>query len=414
MSFEFFIAYRHLLSRRKQAFLTLITVISILGVIVGVAVLIVVMSVMNGYEVDLRDKILGNRAHIIINHIEKKGIKNYEDLIKKIDEVKGVTGSAPYVLTEGIASSRYDTIGVVIRGVKTNEEVKVSKIKDNIKEGSFDFNVVRVNEDEEMAGGIVIGVLLADRLGVGLNDTMTLTVPRQVWSPFQPVPAVDKNFRITGIFYTGLFEYDSNLVYVDRDVLQEAIAQKGVVNGIEVKVSDIFGVDKIAERLKERLGYPYLIQTWKETNRSLFYALRIEKITMFIILVLIVFVAALNIASSLIMTVIEKTRDIGILRSLGATRGAIRRIFIFEGSIVGILGTVIGVIIGVALAIVLRDYVHIGLPKDVYYIDRLPVVLSVRDILIISGASVLISILATIYPSFRASRLDPVEAIRYE
>jgi len=414
MSFEFFIAYRHLLSRRKQAFLTLITVISILGVIVGVAVLIVVMSVMNGYEVDLRDKILGNRAHIIINHIEKKGIKNYEDLIKKIDEVKGVTGSAPYVLTEGIASSRYDTIGVVIRGVKTNEEVKVSKIKDNIKEGSFDFNVVRVNEDEEMAGGIVIGVLLADRLGVGLNDTMTLTVPRQVWSPFQPVPAVDKIFRITGIFYTGLFEYDSNLVYVDRDVLQEAIAQKGVVNGIEVKVSDIFGVDSIAERLKERLGYPYLIQTWKETNRSLFYALRIEKITMFIILILIIFVAALNIASSLIMTVIEKTRDIGILRSLGATRGAIRRIFIFEGSIVGIMGTVIGVVTGVAFAIILRDYVHIGLPKDVYYIDRLPVVLSVRDILIISGASVLISILATIYPSFRASRLDPVEAIRYE
>jgi len=414
MSFEFFIAYRHLLSRRKQAFLTIITIISILGVIIGVAVLIVVMSVMNGYEVDLRDKILGNRAHIIINHIEKKGIKNYEELIKKIDKVDGITGSAPYVLTEGIASSRYDTIGVVIRGVKPNEEVKVSKIKDNIKEGSFSFEASKSSEDEELAGGVVVGVLLADRLGVSINDTMTLSIPRQVWSPFQPVPVVDKNFRVTGIFYTGLFEYDSNLVYVDRDVLQDAIAQKGVVNGIEVKVKDIFGVDKIAERLKERLGYPYLIQTWKETNRSLFYALRLEKITMFVILILIIFVAALNIASSLIMTVIEKTRDIGILRSLGATRGAIRRIFIFEGSIIGIMGTVIGVIIGVALAIVLRDYVHIGLPKDVYYIDRLPVVLSIKDIFIICGASILISILATIYPSFRASRLDPIEAIRYE
>jgi len=414
MSFELFIASRHLLSRRKQAFLTIITIISILGVIIGVAVLIVVMSVMNGYEVDLRDKILGNRAHIIINHIEKKGIKNYEELIKKIDKVDGITGSAPYVLTEGIASSRYDTIGVVIRGVKPNEEVKVSKIKDNIKEGSFSFEASKSSEDEELAGGVVVGVLLADRLGVSINDTMTLSIPRQVWSPFQPVPVVDKNFRVTGIFYTGLFEYDSNLVYVDRDVLQDAIAQKGVVNGIEVKVKDIFGVDRIAERLKERLGYPYLIQTWKETNRSLFYALRLEKITMFVILILIIFVAALNIASSLIMTVIERTRDIGILRSLGATRGAIRRIFIFEGSIVGIMGTVIGVIIGVALAIVLRDYVHIGLPKDVYYIDRLPVVLSIKDIFIICGASILISILATIYPSFRASRLDPIEAIRYE
>ncbi|MGQ9706174.1 MAG: lipoprotein-releasing ABC transporter permease subunit [bacterium] len=413
MSFEFFIAYRHLLSRRKQAFLTLITVITIVGVIVGVAVLIVVMSVMNGFEVDLRDKILGNRAHIIINHIEKKGIRNHEDIIKKIEEIDGVMGCAPYVLTEGIASSKYDTIGVVIRGVKPNEEERVSRIKENVKEGDFDFTIVK-SDKEDLAGGVVIGVLLKDRLGVSLNDTITLTLPRQVWSPFQPIPAVDRNFRITGIFYTGLFEYDSNLVYVDREVLQEAIVQKGVVNGIEVKVADIFGVDEIAERLKERLGYPFLIQTWKETNRSLFYALRLEKTAMFIILILIIFVASMNIASSLIMTVIDKTRDIGILRSLGATRGSIGRIFILEGSIVGLFGTLLGAVIGIILSLVLRDYVRIGLPKDVYYIDRLPIVLSMGDIFLVCSASILISILATIYPSLRASRLDPVEAIRYE
>lgn len=414
MGFEFFIALRYLIARRKQAFLTLITVISVLGVIVGVAVLIVVMSVMNGFEVDIRDKILGNRAHIIINHIEKKGIKDHEDIIEKVEKIDGVLGASPYVLTEAIASSRYDSIGVVVRGVKPDEEKKVSKIAHNIKKGVFDFEVPKESDDEELAGGIVVGVLLADRLGVSLNDTITLTLPRQVWSPFHPVPAVERNFRVVGIFYTGLFEYDSNLVYVDREQLQDAIAQRGVVNGIEVKVEDIFAVDGIAQRMKERLGFPYLIQTWKETNRSLFYALRLEKVTMFIILLLIIFVAALNIISSLIMSVIEKTRDIGILRSLGATRGAIRRIFIYEGSIVGVVGTVLGVGLGLLVAILLRDYVQIGLPKDVYYIDHLPVVISIRDIILVGVSAVAISILSTIYPAFRASRLDPVEAIRYE
>jgi lipoprotein-releasing system permease protein len=419
MRFEFFIAVRHLLSRRKKPFLALVLFISITGVILGVATLIIVISVMNGFEVDLRDKILGNRAHIVITHIERLGIKNPGTVINEIDDIDRVVAASPYVVTEGIISSKYDSIGIIVRGIDPEYSSEVINLEENIARGGIDFDVMigeelEEREEGEPTQGIILGTVLAEYLNVDVDDNITLMLPTQEWSPSSPVPAIAKNYKVVGIFRSGMFEYDSQLAYLKMEELQKVIGLRGVVNGIEVRVDDIFKADEVSKEIKERLGYPYYVQWWKETNKSIFYALSLEKVVMFIILILIVLVAGMNISNSLIMTVIEKTREIGVLRALGADKFSVARLFILEGSLIGIAGTIIGLLLGIGVSLLIRDYIGIALPGDVYYIEKLPVVISWTDLIIITVASILISVLSTLYPALRASQLDPVEAIRYE
>lgn len=424
--FHLFIARRHLWARRKQAFLSLVTFISISAVAVGVMTLIIVMGIMNGFEQDLTEKILGNRAHIVVNNAANEGISDPQRVMDIALGQEQVVSATPYVITEGILTTRWNTKGVLIKGIDPQTAPDVYNIGNIMVKGGLNFDLSGAVSDQKLQkfrpeGGIVLGVVLADYMGVDLNDIITVSLPSQTWSPLQPIGTVDANFQVVGIFDSGVLEFDSTTAYISIDKEQEMMGLKGLVNGVEIKVKDIYKAEEVAKNLQEQLPSPLLVQSWKDTNRTIFMVMLLEKVVMFVILALMVLVAALNIASSLIMTVIEKTRDIGILRSLGATKGAIRAIFIWEGTLVGVIGTVIGLVLGLTGAFMLKKYFTVIMPEsfvryfqESYYLNTLPISISVSDLIITVGGAILISVLATLYPAIRASRLDPVEAIRYE
>lgn len=424
--FHLFVARRHLWARRKQAFLSLVTFISISGVVVGVMALIIVMGIMNGFEQDLTEKILGNRAHVVVNNAAQEGISDPQWVMDTAMSLDHVVAATPYVITEGILTTRWNTKGVLLRGIDPETAPQVYNIEDTIIKGGLNFDLEGVipHQKEKMfrpEGGIVLGVVLADYLGADLNDIVTVSLPTQTWSPLRPIGTVDANFQVVGIFDSGVLEFDMATAYLSLEKTQEMMGLEGLVNGVEIKVDDIYRAEEVAEKLQQELPSPHLVQWWKETNRTIFIVMILEKVVMFIILALIVLVAALNIAGSLLMTVIEKTRDIGILRSIGATKRMIRAIFIWEGTLVGVIGTFLGVILGLVGAFVLERYFTTIMPSSIvryfqesYYLETLPVSVSVQDVVVIALAAMVISVLATLYPAVIASRLNPVEAIRYE
>lgn len=388
--------------------------------------LIIVMGIMNGFEQDLTEKILGNRAHIVVNNAANEGISDPQRVMDIALGQEQVVSATPYVITEGILTTRWNTKGVLIKGIDPQTAPDVYNIGNIMVKGGLNFDLSGAVSDQKLQkfrpeGGIVLGVVLADYMGVDLNDIITVSLPSQTWSPLQPIGTVDANFQVVGIFDSGVLEFDSTTAYISIDKEQEMMGLKGLVNGVEIKVKDIYKAEEVAKNLQEQLPSPLLVQSWKDTNRTIFMVMLLEKVVMFVILALMVLVAALNIASSLIMTVIEKTRDIGILRSLGATKGAIRAIFIWEGTLVGVIGTVIGLVLGLTGAFMLKKYFTVIMPEsfvryfqESYYLNTLPISISVSDLIITVGGAILISVLATLYPAIRASRLDPVEAIRYE
>jgi lipoprotein-releasing system permease protein len=402
MPFEFFIGRRYLRAKQKEAFIALITWLSVAGVTVGVMALIIVIAVMSGFEDDLKTRILGVESHLVIMR-HGGGFKDYKNVLAKVRAADGVLAGTPFIYSQVMLRSGLGLSGAILRGVDPESAGDVIK---NLKP-----QVLKTSASQK-GPGIILGKELARKLGLGKGDVVFLISPRGMISPIGHLPVM-KRFIVRDFFESGMYEFDGSLAYINYKDAQKILKMGDSVSGIEIRVDDIYNVPKIAEKIVDKLGFPYWTKDWMQMNRNLFSALKLEKTVMFIILVLIVMVAAFNIAGSLIMMVIQKTKDIAILKAMGTTEKSIRKIFVFQGMIIGALGTVLGTFFGVVLCLLLKKYKFIELPPDVYYVTTLPVRLEALDIVLIAVATMAICFLATIYPARRAAKLNPVEALRY-
>jgi lipoprotein-releasing system permease protein len=410
MSFEYLIGGRYLRAKRKQSFISLITLLSAAGVAVGVMALIVVIAVMSGFEADLKDRILRGQAHIIIT-VQEGAFNDRARVRERVIQTEGVDTATAYIQTQVILRSDIGVAGALLRGV---DPQTAGKVIQPLAGASFVPETAPEPQGVRRdVPGIIIGRELARNLGVVKGDRIHVISPRGVLAPFGHVPAA-KKFIVTGYFESGMYEFDQSFAYIQLSAAQKLLRMGQAVTGIDVRVQDIYLADRVAASIERVLGPPYVAQDWMQLNRNLFGALKLEKTAMFIILTLIVMVAAFNIASSLIMLVMEKTKDIAILKAMGATRHSIRKIFVYNGLVIGCAGTVCGLGLGLVLAEFLRRYNIIDLTEDIYYsTTTLPVRLQWPEVVLILIAAVGISLMATLYPAHKASAMDPVEAIRY-
>ncbi len=412
---ELSIAWRYLRSRRGSRLLSLISVIAIGGVLVGVSALILIIGVMNGLQRDLREKILVGSPDVrVLSYGEDLKIEDWQTVLGKVKQQPGVVAAAPFVLVEGGMNAGHDYAGAayVVGMLPEGRDVpEVTTIRQHATSGDFRF----ASSDGEQRG-IVLGKLVASRYNAWPGDKINLVSiagvkPNAVTGGF--VPRIFQ-FEVTGIVETGMYEYDNAYVYIALDKAQEFAALGEGVTGIEVKSTDRWAASEVAQRITLALGWPYRTVDWQEQNRSLFQALKLEKLGMGVILLLIVMVAAFNIVSTLTMVVADKTREIGILKAMGLPAKSIRRVFLAQGIVIGLVGTTLGLIVGFGGAIALEKYKFIPLDPSIYFIDHLPVATEPADILWIVAASVLTAAAATLYPAIQASRLYPIDAIRHE
>ena len=424
MPYELFIGLRYLKAKRKSAFISIITLISMAGVALGVMALIIVLAVMTGFEEDLKEKILGTNAHIVVLK-STGGVEKYESLMDRLKRIQGVVAATPFIYNQVMISSGKNVSGVVLRGIDTRTDPQVTNLFKSITEGKLTDLDVKASAPFADAPpprpGIIIGKELAKNLNLAVSDTVNVISPLGNITPLGMVPKL-KQFRIAGIFNTGMFEYDSTLAYVSLGEAQSFLGLGDTVTGIQLKVDDVYKTGEISRHINRELGFPFYARDWMQMNKNILFALKTEKMVMFIILTLIVLVAAFGIASTLFMVVMEKTKDIAILKSMGATGRSIMRIFVMEGIIIGMFGTVVGVLGGLLVALNLESIVD-GVQrltgfelfsKDVYYLDRFPSQVIPFDVLLISVTAILISFVATLYPSWQASRMQPADALRYE
>ncbi len=382
---------------------------SILGVAIGVGALVLVLGVYNGMSTDLRDKILGANAHgIVLSHVSSAFGTDLPKLLERIRQSPGVVGAMPFVYSEVMLSSPNGVKGVVLRGIDPATAPEVLTMLRPLAAGPL----------KEMATnlprGIIVGDELAKRLGLMPGSRVNLLSPsgQKGSAGYQPriLP-----FEVAGIFKTGMFEYDSSLAFITIPAAVEILGlPKDYLSGIEITVNDLFNADRAALDLAKTLGPPFYVRSWMEMNANIFAALKLEKIGMFILLTMVVMIGSFSIVTSLVMLVMEKTRDIAVMLAMGATRKMIRRIFILQGCIIGLIGTLLGYAFGLGLGWLLKRYQFIKLPENVYTLDHLPIIITLSDVLIIGASAMLLCFLATLYPAKRAAALEPAEAMRFE
>jgi lipoprotein-releasing system permease protein len=431
MSYESLISLRYLKSGTGRGFLSVIGLISILGVLLGVASLDVVLSVMKGFEDELRDKIIGASSHVVVMSYEGD-FGDFAEVEKRLARLPGVASTSPFIYNHGMLVTEYAVSGSVIRGIDPNNSAAVAAVAEAVGKGSLpeeNKNRDTLSEegtriisrllDKTVSGHppIIIGTELSNLIGAAIGDTVNLVSPYGKIGPFGPTAKIRK-FSVIGVFDYGMIEYDSSTAYVSLEDAMNFFETKSRITGIEVRVDDIYQARKTGDEITETLGFPFYAKNWEDSNRSLFRALRLERMAIGIFLGFIVLVAALNIVSTLTMLVMEKKRDIAVLISMGARKSGIRRIFVYDGMIIGTAGTLLGTLFGYLICRFLEtsNFIKEAIPFDdnVYPISEFPVRIEPVYFLVVAASSLLICFLATLYPSYRASRENPVESLRYE
>jgi lipoprotein-releasing system permease protein len=409
MSFELFIAFRYLLARRRQAFISLISLISTLGVAVGVMALIIALALMTGLQGELRDRLLGATAHVYVWKTGGANVTDYAADVSKLSGVEGVVGAAPAILDKALVSTEVNNQFITIKGIDPALETHVTDLGRAMKEGSVD--ALRSQSENDLPG-ILLGNELANSLGAKVGETVTLLTPNGTLSPMGMLPR-PRRARVAGIYSLGIYEFDSGYGFVSLDFARRLVAREGV-DLIQLRVERIYDAPDVAHRIMQSLGQQYVAQDWADMNRSLFSALGLEKMAISITIGLIVMVAALNIIASLILLVMEKSRDIAILKTMGTSSARVMQIFMLQGLVIGLVGTLVGAAGGYALARVLDKYRLVRIPSDVYQVSYVPFVVQPLDFIVVVVAAITICFLATIYPSRQASKLDPIQALRFE
>ncbi len=435
MRFELFIASRYLRAKRRQAVIGVITGISIAGVAAGVASLVVALAINNGFRQDLQDRLLGSTSHINLLRIQSDGISDWRPLMDRLSKEPHIVAAAPAIYEQVLISRGPRARGAVLKGMIPSEERKVSDLLNTVKIGSAD----ALDEASQNAGEgaratqtsqsptdlqgvenriaamppIILGKDMADELGAPVGSIVLVTSPQGELTPFGMVPKYDR-FRVVGIFDSGFFDYDSSWAFIRLSDAQQLFGLGDLVSVLEFKVDDIYKADQISKEIEQAAGKGFMTTNWMEQNKPLFRALRLERLVTFITIGLIVFVAALNILISLTMMVMEKTRDIAVLISMGTRKSQVRRIFIAQGVLIGVVGTAIGLVLGYALSFVGGHYHLLSLAPEVYSIDYVPFAPRAMDGVLVALVAIGISLVATVYPSWSAARILPAEALRYE
>ena len=415
LPFELWIAYRYIKFKQKNSFISFISMTSMVGIALGVSALIIILSVMNGFQDELRARILGVASHIEITS-SNNTLTHWEDLIKKLHEISEVKGSAPYVDGQGMMVSEYGSQGIMLRGISSDLEANVDDLEKKVKVG-------HLSDLKANTFNIILGIDAAKQLGIVVGDKVNILIPQGSYSPAGTFPRM-RQFNVVGIFEIGMYEYDSGMALMNLEDAQKFLQMNDAVSGVRVKINDLFLAPKVAEKLSNQLSESgiFYVNDWTRKHTNFFSAVQMEKRVMFIILMLIIAVAAFNIVSTLVMAVTDKRTDIAILRTYGATPKSILYIFIIQGSLIGVIGTVTGVFLGVAIALNIHTIVpfieHLFnvqfLSKDIYYISEVPSKLLLSDVSTIASISILLSVVATIYPSIKASSTSPAEALKHD
>jgi len=407
LPFELHVALRYLLAKRKQAFISVISLISTLGVTVGVMAVIIALAVMTGLQQELRDRILGSQPHIYVSRTG--GIADYQAEAARLRQIPHVVGAAPAILGRALITASRNQEFISLKGIDPRLEPEVSDIAKSLQSGSLD---ALAPKTEDELDGVLLGKDLASSLGVVVGDSVIVLTPEGTLSPMGMIPS-RKKLRVAGVFSLGLIEFDSTFGFVSLDVAKRMLS-KDQVDFLQLRVDDIYQAPAIARQVSARLGDQYFTQDWAEMNRSLFSALTLEKIAVSLAIGLIVMVAALNIIASLILLVMEKHRDIAILKTMGASARSVTVVFLLQGLIIGLVGTTLGAAAGWGVSRVFDRYQLIRVPIDIYQVSHLPFTVLPLDFLIVVLVAVLVCFVATIYPSRQAAKLDPVQALRYE
>jgi lipoprotein-releasing system permease protein len=410
MSFVTFVSGRYLRTRQKRAFISLITVLSVAGVAVGVMALIVVIAVMAGFESDLKQRIMGIRPHLVIT--KKVGdFTDYHQIMKQVEPIAGVETVSAFIRTQVVLRTTTRVAGAIMQGIEATSKANgISGVDTNLL--ATPANINATSGKNKRLPGIILGKELAVSLGVIRGDPVYMISPRGMLSPIGHIPAMVR-FQVVDLFESGMYEFDGTLCFINLLQAQKMLRMPTSVGGIEIRLNNMDQASTVAHAIQAVVGNGYTIKDWKQLNRNLFSALRLEKTVMFIILALIVLVAAFNIAGSLVMMVMEKRKDIAILKAMGATARSIGRIFVIKGLMIGVMGIALGTSAGLVLCLLLERYAFIHLPADVYYITTLPVNLKLVDVLRIAASALLICLAATLYPARQAAAINPVEAIRH-